>query len=232
MKKIRLLLFISLLFPAISFAETKKGEFWEVGDGEGGTILIKLMPDCFARTNYSKGEHGYLGEMGYWHRAGSVTTVLYDSGWSDVIRKNEDGSFSKNGYSPTTPLDGKPSNTSPAKQVNQRPLFEPVPVEKFIGVWKLIDENGDMFYLDIKADHTARSSYAGGPEGVFGETGVWRYEGNRITIVYNSGWVNIIVYGDGKFMKYSYGPDQILAGEFNNTSSAEKVAPKEAGVTY
>lgn len=233
MKFLRSLLFAAFALPALLQAQNSLPEVWEVGDGEGGTFLIKLMEGNFARTNYFKGEHGYLGEMGYWHRHGDVTTVLYDSGWSDKIVRNVDGTYTKYGYSPTTGLNSdKPSNQSSAKRVKDQPLFPPVARDKFIGIWKLVDENGGVFYLDTKADGTARSSYAGGPEGVFGETGVWRHEGNRILIAYNSGWINIIAFGNGEYRKYSYAPGQVYGGKFDNTSSAELVDPKEAGVQH
>ncbi|WP_309399326.1 hypothetical protein [Cerasicoccus maritimus] len=232
MKKLLILFTIPLLLATLSaHADKPLPEVWEVGDGEGGTFLIKLFEGNLARTNYSKGDNGFLGEVGYWHRHDNVITILYDSGWADSIIKNDDGSYTKHGYSPISSLKAEPSNTSAAKQVINQPLFAPVSEENFVGVWKLDDENGDTFYLITKPDRTARSSYSGGKEGVFGETGVWRHEGNRITIVYNSGWVDIIVFGDGKFKKYAYAPGHIMAGKFDNTSSAEKVAPKEAGIT-
>jgi len=231
MKHLRLALTALFLLPLCLLAETELPEVWEVGDGEGGTFLIKLSESHFAQTNYHKGETSYLGEVGYWHRHGNVTTVLYNSGWADKIVRNQDGTFTKYGYSPTTALDAeKPSNVSTAYQRDDQPLFEPVDAEKFIGVWKLEDENGDVFYLETKADRTARSSYSGGPEGVFGETGVWRHEGNRILVAYNSGWIDILVYGGGEVKKYSYAPGQVFGGKFDNVSSAERVDPKEAKI--
>lgn len=219
--------------PLIISPTTFTPEVWEVGDGDGGTFLIKLMDGHYARTNYSRGEHGYLGEQGYWRRHAGVTTVFYDSGWCDVITHMPDGTYTKSGFAPGIDLKGKPSNSSNARQVKDQPVFPVIPKEDFHGVWKLYDENKDVFYLNILPNGTARSSYAGGKDGVFGETGVWRHEGNRILIAYNSGWVNIIVFnGDDTFAKYSYSPQQVLNGRFDNMSTAEKVDPLEAGVTY
>ncbi|WP_309386165.1 hypothetical protein [Cerasicoccus frondis] len=232
MKNLFLAFSVALLCTLSAYAENSLPEVWEVGDGDGGTFLIRLDEGNLARTNYSKGDNGFLGEMGYWHRHGDKTTIMYDSGWADILELNADGSFTKHGYSPTSALSGAATNTSSAKLIKEQPLFAEVPEAKFIGVWKLEDENGDVFYLITKPDHTARSSYAQGVEGVFGETGVWRHEGNRITIVYNSGWVDIIVFGDEQFKKYSYSPSHIMAGKFDNVSTAEKVDPKQAGIVH
>ncbi|MEO0796922.1 MAG: hypothetical protein AAFX93_17315 [Verrucomicrobiota bacterium] len=232
--KYPILICLSLLALCTSFASTdaeiELPEIWEVGDGEGGKFLIALEEGNFARTNYSKGDTGFLGERGYWHRGDGITTVLYDSGWCDTIKDNDDGTFTKHGFSPNTALSAEPSNTSSANKVEGRKLFEEVNISNFIGVWKLQDESSEDFYVQIKPDGTARTTYPNGPEGVFGETGVWRHVDNHVTVLYNSGWVDVIVYGKGKFRKYAYNPTQIIAGKFDNTSDAEKIDPSEVGM--
>lgn len=212
-------------------AEDGLPETWEVGDGDGGTFRICLMDGHFARTNYAQGDNGYLGERGFWRRTGPQTVVFYDSGWADVITEREDGTFTKEGFAPDTPLSGEPTNHSTAKRVDDEPLFPVVPTEEFVGVWKLQDEHGQDFFVRVKPDHTAQSTYREGPLGQFGESGVWRHQGNQITILYDSGWVDVIVFGDGQFRKFAYTADQSFGSRYNNESAAEKVAPAEAGMS-
>lgn len=201
---------------------------WQLTDENGEPFYLELRNDRTAHSTYAKGPNGALGEAGVWRMDGDRAMISYDTGWVDIIQRSGQG-YEKLAYDNGVSLSGAPSNrtiavrTGPAK----KSLYEPVPESMFVGYWKLLDEKEETFYLHVKSDHTAQSTYAGGKFGIFGEHGTWRWETNRILIAYDSGWVDVLIPVGKEVVKFSYAPGQKVEGTPDNTSKALRADPAE-----
>ncbi len=123
-----------------------------VKDDDGEIFDILIFPDGKAITNWYKGETGARGEFGDWVREDDHINLSYDSGWKDVILKNEEGGYLKYGYAPGITLNDQPSNQGTAQKVTG-------PVAEYIGVWYREDSKAkDPWFLALLSDRSARRS--------------------------------------------------------------------------
>lgn len=124
---------------------------FEVKDDDGDVFNILIFPEGKAITNWYKGEMGARGEFGDWEREDDHINISYDSGWKDVILKNDEG-YQKFGYAPGITLNDQPSNQGSAQRVTG-------PVAEYIGVWYREGmEAKDPWFLALLSDRTARRS--------------------------------------------------------------------------
>ena len=202
---------------------------WTATDKKNKSITIRLTDDHIAFSNYTNSDKGALGEQGVWRMDGEDIMIVYASGWVDLISK-KGTTYTKKAFKNGTPISGKPDIVAQVKKTGDNVNWLKVKTSEFIGVWKLKDESNKDFYLRVDVDFTAQTNYAKGRTGVFGENGIWRQEGDRIVITYNSGWIDVIVSHDGKFSKFGYSPDQPKIGKPNNMGKAIKIDPAEAGI--
>ena len=225
-----LLLILCLLVPAKGFAfQTDFTGIWEFTDRQGATYLVQVGEDHAVVTTHTEGENGIVPLEGYWRASGNEMHILYSNGWLDVVRHDK-GSYSKTAYAPGEIVSKKGGKSSPVFKTGRKRLWGPVSEDDFVGYWKLLDEHQKPFYLHTKADHTAQSTYSDGGSGVFGEHGTWRFEHNRIMVVYDSGWIDFIVKTPKGFKKYSFAPGQRISGQPNNTSDVQRASAEEMKV--
>lgn len=221
------LLILCFLVPAKGFAfQTDFTGIWEFTDEDDDTFLVQIAADHSVISTYAKGENAFVPEEGFWRASGNELHILYNNGWMDIVHY-EKGSYTKTAYSPGSAINKKGGKSSAVFKTGRKQLWGNVSEEEFTGYWKLLDENQKPFYLNTKADHTAHSTYADGQSGVFGEHGTWRFEHNRIMVVYDSGWIDFIVKTPNGFKKYAFAPGQRISGTPNNTSDVEKASAEE-----
>lgn len=223
-------LIMCLLTPAslFSFQSSFTG-IWEFSDEDGDTFLVQIAENNRVISNYAKGDNAIIPEEGYWRLSGNELHILYNNGWMDILRSTKNG-YSKTAYKPGETADKKGGKTSVAFKTGRKTIWGSTSEADFTGYWKLLDENKKVFYLHIQEDHSARSTYSDGANGLFGEKGIWRFEQNRIMVVYDSGWVDVITKQGSRFNKYSYAPGQRIGGNPDNTSTVERANMEELGV--
>lgn len=221
---------LGIFLPATLFSfQSNFTGIWEFEDEDGDAFLVQITEDHQVISTFAKGDNTILPEEGYWHASDNVLYILYNNGWMDIVRHDK-GSYTKTAYAPGTAIGKKGGKTTAAFKTGRKSLWGVVSESDFTGYWKLLDENEKPFFLHIKADHTARSTYADGTNGVFGENGIWRFEHNRILVIYDSGWVDIIKKQHAVFNKFSYAPGQRIGGKPNNTSSVVRASLHEMAV--
>lgn len=202
---------------------------WELSDEDGETFLINISEDRTVATTYVKGDHRIVPKEGFWRMNGDDLHIMYNNGWMDVVRKEKTG-FTSTTYAPGADIGRKADKSTPAFKTGRKSLWGAISENDFVGYWKLLDEHQKPFYLHVSADHSARSTYNDGRQGVFGEKGTWRFEQNRIMVVYDSGWIDVIVKNDTGLVKYAFAPGQRISGKPDNTSVVRRAAPEETKV--
>lgn len=202
---------------------------WSCRDENNTPFLILIRPDFTAHSTYASSDRGLLGEQGVWRMDGDRLMVAYDSGWVDFITADGDG-YTKSAYANGMSIAGAAQNTSSAVKRADTSAWPNAQSDNFIGVWKLTDENDEPFFLRIKTDFTARSTYPSGVAGVFGETGIWRLVDDRAVISYDSGWIDVIVSHNGKLTKYGYAPGTPILGRPDNSSPVHRASTEEVGI--
>lgn len=202
---------------------------WEFTDEIGSPFLLEIKDDHSVISTHAKAADSIVPEEGFWHLSGNELYILYNNGWLDIIR-NEKGSYSKTAYAPGQVVSKKNGKTTQVFKTGRDSLWDPVSESDFVGYWQLYDENDKPFYLHIKADHTARSTYADGANGIFGEVGTWRFEHNRIMVVYDSGWVDCILNTPDGLHKYAFAPGQRLTGKPDNSSPVHAASAEDMGM--
>ena len=104
---------IALAMTAVaSFAASELEGTWNVKDTSGAAFQITLAGDGSAKAN-----RGGEGMTGTWKEEGSAAVITWNTGWTTKISK-EGGSYTKAAFEKGAPLDGKPTNTSPAEKAN------------------------------------------------------------------------------------------------------------------
>ena len=199
---------------------------WEFTNDTGTSFLVEIKDDFTVVSTYSRAEDSLAPEEGFWHLSGEELYIMYNNGWLDVIRSNK-GSYTKTAYAPGQSVSKKQGKSSQVFKTGRKELWGPVNESDYVGYWQLNDENDKPFYLHIKADHTARSTYTDGENGVFGEVGTWRFEHNRIMVVYDSGWIDCIMSTVDGLHKYAFAPGQRLNTRPNNSSPVHRASEED-----
>lgn len=217
--------FVALFILISSTLTAQQNDFvgvWQLTDEKGDVFHLHIHKDHSAESTYNKGENAYVLEMGFWRMSGDELHVMFNNGWLDVIKKSSNG-YTKTAYKPGVKISKKNGNSSVAVKLDMKSIWKESSESDFVGYWELKDEKGEVFYLHTGADHSAQSTYSDGKYGVFGESGTWRFENNRIVITYNSGWVDIITKSGNNYKKVAYRPGQRTFTKPDNFSDAEKV---------
>jgi hypothetical protein len=103
---------IALVMGAIAgFAASQFEGTWNVKDTAGKAFQITLAVDGSAKAN-REGE----GMTGTWKQQGSTAVITWNTGWTTKI-SGEGGSYTKTAFKKGEPLDGEPTNSSPAEKV-------------------------------------------------------------------------------------------------------------------
>lgn len=202
---------------------------WEFTDESGDSFLVHVAEDHSVITTYAQGDNAIIPQEGYWRTNGNELHILYNHGGMDVLRSTKNG-YSKTTYQSGEAVDKKGGKPSVAFKTGRKSIWGSISEKDFTGYWKLLDENNKVFYLHIEEDHSARSTYSDGANGLFGEKGIWRFEQNRIMVIYDSGWVDVITKNGARFSKFSFAPGQRMGGKPNNTSMVERANMEELGV--
>ena len=88
---------------------------WEVGEGDGhSTFYITLEEDGDAKKSIG-------AEHGTWTLVDGAARVTWDDGWRDIIRK-VGTKHEKAAYAPGKSLDDEPSNVTPARNTQPKPI--------------------------------------------------------------------------------------------------------------
>jgi hypothetical protein len=83
---------------------------WKVADTSGKDYEITLAADGSAKGTQQE------GQVGTWKEEGSSVVISWDTGWTTKISK-EGGKYKKTAFKKGEPLDGTPTNSSPAEKV-------------------------------------------------------------------------------------------------------------------
>ncbi len=89
-----------------------------------------------------------------------------------------------------------------------------------VGLWRFHHTDGTPFLARLKPDQTATTDWAGG------ETGIWRWEGARVRLVYTDGWDDVLYLANAQFHKAGYAPDADRCAAPSNDTAAEKLSDK------
>lgn len=87
---------------------------WEVGDGNGSTFFITLGSDGDARKTLG-------GSHGTWTLVDGEARISWDDGWHDAIRK-VGTKHEKRAFLPGRSFDDAPSNVTPARNTQPKPI--------------------------------------------------------------------------------------------------------------
>ena len=86
------------------------------------------------------------------------------------------------------------------------------------GLWRFHHTDGTPFLARLRPDQTATTDWEGG------ERGIWRWEGQRVRLVYTDGWDDVLYAVDGKFHKAGYAPTADRCAKPSNDTAAEKLS--------
>ena len=86
------------------------------------------------------------------------------------------------------------------------------------GLWRFHHTDGTPFLARLRPDQTATTDWEGG------ERGIWRWEGQRVRLVYTDGWDDVLYAVDGKFHKAGYAPAADRCAKPSNDTVAEKLS--------
>lgn len=104
----------------------------------------------------------------------------------------------------------KEKQTDKKNQINQFEQKEKDPIEKkslkeeFSGYWKAYDKENKIFYIHLKEDGSASSSWC------CGEKGTWKIVAERVQILWSDGWKAWIYKEGNEFKKMAYEPKRPL----------------------
>ena len=90
------------------------------------------------------------------------------------------------------------------------------------GLWRFHHTDGTPFLARLHPDQSATTDWQGG------ERGIWRWEGQRVRLVYTDGWDDLLYMTDGRFRKAGYAPDADRCAAPSNDTAAEKLSDRPA----
>jgi hypothetical protein len=88
------------------------------------------------------------------------------------------------------------------------------------GLWRFHHTDGTPFLARLRADQTATTDWESG------ERGIWRWEGQRVRLVYTDGWDDVLYLADGQFHKAGYEPGADRCARPSNDTLAEKLSDR------
>lgn len=162
---------------------------WTMNDDQGQSFDIVLFPNRQAVSTWTKGSSGAQGERGLWRSGPEGVTIFFHDGWTDRILLRE-GRFIHQGFSPERPLDGNPSNESPATRIEGDR-------SGFVGVWRLNKEpDGNFLYATLQSSGRAFSNING--------EGTWKVTPEGALCTWADGWNDLIFRTGEGFRKRAW----------------------------
>jgi len=162
---------------------------WSANDDQGQSFDMILFPNRQAVSTWTKGTAGAHGERGLWRSGPEGVTIFFHDGWTDRILIR-DGGFIHQGFSPDRPLDGKPTNESPATRVEGER-------SGFVGVWRLNKEpDGNFLYATLQSSGRAFSNING--------EGTWKVTPEGALCTWADGWNDLIFRTGEGFRKRAW----------------------------
>jgi len=84
-----------------------------------------------------------------------------------------------------------------------------------VGEWRAYHSDGKPFQMVLRADNTAETDFGKG------EKGIWRWEGERVRVLFTDGWDDVIESHEGALRKRSWGPGADRCGPSTNSGPVE-----------
>ncbi len=123
--------------------------------------------------------------------------------------------------------------SKPAAQADKQPDSPPEAVAprniSFTGVWTTRDDAGAPFDVLLFSNGQAVTTWGKGPDGVKGERGYWRREGDRVIIAYDNGRTDVVTaVGDG-FQHQDFTDGTMLDMRSSSRAPITRVPDAQAG---
>jgi hypothetical protein len=88
-----------------------------------------------------------------------------------------------------------------------------------VGRWQFHHTDGTPFIARLAADQSAATNWEGG------EHGIWRWEGDKVRMIYTDGWDDLLVPGPGgAFSKRGWSPDADRCATPSNETAARHLS--------
>lgn len=99
------------------------------------------------------------------------------------------------------------------------------PVESYQGIWTTTDDQGQEFDIVLFPNGQAVSNWTKGVEGAKGKRGYWRQEENRLIVVYDDGWTDLVSPAGDGFQHRAFAPGAPLTAAPSNQAAARRTDP-------
>jgi hypothetical protein len=99
---------------------------------------------------------------------------------------------------------------------------QPAPIRAFdpVGRWQFHHTDGTPFTARLARDQSAATNWEGG------EHGIWRWEGDKVRMIYTDGWDDLLVPGPGgTFSKRGWSPEADRCAAPSNETAAQHLSP-------
>ena len=120
---------------------------------------------------------------------------------------------------PAPPIAQERAAKPKASPVSQKPAAN----ISYTGTWAVADDQGQLFDIVVFPNGQAVSNWTKGPSGARGERGGWRLENNRLLVLFQDGWTDVISGSDTGFEHRGFEPGTAVDGPPKNQSAAKKV---------
>lgn len=124
----------------------------------------------------------------------------------------------------TVVLTGCPGPSSSPSSSSATPAPTPSgPPPSYQGVWTTKDDKDEPFDIVVYANGQAVTTWTRGVAGARGERGLWRIDGQRLVVLYDDGWTDVISPDGAGFKHSGYSPETLLNQTPTNTAPASRV---------
>ncbi len=128
------------------------------------------------------------------------------------------------------PAGKPPAAPSPEPAHAESPTNAPAalsaaPTDSYEGVWTTTDDQGQEFDIVLFPNGQAVSNWTKGVEGAKGERGYWRQEENRLLIVYDDGWTDLVSPAGEGFQHRAFAPGVSITAAPTNQAAARRADP-------
>ncbi len=117
-----------------------------------------------------------------------------------------------------------PSGSPPVAEVEATPVpAKSATKVSYVGTWSAADEQGQLFDIVVFPNGQAVSNWTKGASGARGERGFWRVEGDRLLVMFQDGWTDVISGSETGFEHRGFEPGSALNGNPKNQSPAKRL---------
>lgn len=102
-------------------------------------------------------------------------------------------------------------------------------IDSFEGTWTTKDEQGQVFDIVIFPNGQVVTNWTKGADGVKGERGFWRREGDRLIAFYQDGWTDTLMASKDGFEHQGYSPQTPLSSSPTNRAPAQRLLEGDKG---